>query len=245
MAPDLGVSLIAVLALALIHVLAGRVHRGEEGRSTWLSAASGMSVAYVFVYLLPELAEAQELWLEARPHRRLIWLERQVYLAALVGVLIALGVDRATARPGDRRRFWLETSSFAVYNLLIGVFSVRLTRPIPLVLAVLAFGAHFLVNDRTLQARYGRDYERTARWILAAAILAGWLVAVLLRPPVVVVAPLLALLSGGIILNVIKEELPEQSERRFAALAAGAIGYSLLLLALSRSMRAADHVAGL
>ncbi len=43
---------------------------------------------------------------------------------------------------------------------------------------------------------------------------------------------LLALLGGGIILNVLKEELPEQRESRFWAFALGGLGYAALLLTL-------------
>ncbi len=54
-------SLIAVVALALVHIFAGRL-RFLEGtpRSAWLSGAGGVSVAYVFVHLLPDLSGAQE-----------------------------------------------------------------------------------------------------------------------------------------------------------------------------------------
>ncbi|QMS92109.1 hypothetical protein HUN01_32595 [Nostoc edaphicum CCNP1411] len=46
------------------------------------------------------------------------------------------------------------------------------------------------------------------------------------------VAVLFAFLSGGIVLNVLKEELSEQRESRFWAFAFGTFGYAILLLAL-------------
>ncbi len=42
---------------------------------------------------------------------------------------------------------------------------------------------------------------------------------------------LFAVLAGAIILNVMKEELPEERESRFGAFAAGAAAYTGLLLA--------------
>ena len=45
-------------------------------------------------------------------------------------------------------------------------------------------------------------------------------------------ALLIAFLAGGIILNVLKEELPEERDSRFGAFAFGAAAYAILLLAL-------------
>lgn len=237
MAATAGLPLLGVSLLVVIHLLAGKIHRGAAERPGWLSAASGISVTYVFVHLLPELAEAQEQWLEARPERLWVWLESQVYVAALLGLVLALGLDRATAEPRQQRqRFWLHTVSFAIYNLLIGGLALRLTGAIPLMLAVVAFGAHFLVNDHSLHQQYGRGYERTGRWLLAGAILLGWALAVLWQPPVVLTAALLGVLSGGIILNVIKEELPREHEGRYRAFVLGVAGYTALLLALGYSL---------
>lgn len=46
------------------------------------------------------------------------------------------------------------------------------------------------------------------------------------------IAVLIAFLSGGIVLNVLKEELPRERESRFWALALGAAIYTAILLAL-------------
>ena len=45
-------------------------------------------------------------------------------------------------------------------------------------------------------------------------------------------AVLVAFLSGAVILNVMKEELPEERESRFSAFLAGAAGYAAVLPAL-------------
>ncbi len=61
--PETGTALAtyAVLALlAVVHLTAGKMRfLGGTPRSVWLSAAGGISVAYVFVHVLPDLAEAQ------------------------------------------------------------------------------------------------------------------------------------------------------------------------------------------
>ncbi len=54
-------SLLVALAFAAVHMFGGRMtFLRDVPRSAWLSAAGGVSVAYVFVHVLPELAESQE-----------------------------------------------------------------------------------------------------------------------------------------------------------------------------------------
>jgi hypothetical protein len=50
-----------VTGLMLVHLFAGKL-RFLEGtpRSRWLSMAGGISVAYVFLHVFPELEEAQQ-----------------------------------------------------------------------------------------------------------------------------------------------------------------------------------------
>ena len=54
------------MGLAAIHLYSGRMRFLDVlPRSRWLSVAGGISVAYVFVHLLPDLAEEQETIREA------------------------------------------------------------------------------------------------------------------------------------------------------------------------------------
>ena len=50
--------------------------------------------------------------------------------------------------------------------------------------------------------------------------------------PEVAIAVLVAFLAGGVVLNVLKKELPEERESRFWAFALGATLYAALLLVL-------------
>ncbi len=68
--------------------------------------------------------------------------------------------------------------------------------------------------------------------MLAAAIFLGWLLGLLTAISEAALAVLLAFLAGAVILNVLKEELPEERESRFWAFALGAGMYTALLLML-------------
>jgi zinc transporter ZupT len=71
-----------------------------------------------------------------------------------------------------------------------------------------------------------------ARWILAGAVLGGWALGVAVELPEEAIAVLFAFLAGGIVLNVLKEELPEERESRFLPFLLGSAGYAALLLAI-------------
>jgi hypothetical protein len=66
---------------------------------------------------------------------------------------------------------------------------------------------------------------------LAAAVLAGWLVGLLFDISEAALAVLFAFLAGGVITNVLKEELLQERESRLWAFALGAALYSAVLLA--------------
>ena len=125
-------SALLAAALAAVHLFSGRLRFLDvRPRSRWLSAAGGVSVTYVFVHLLPDLAEEQETIREA-VGESFAFLEQHVYLVALVGLGVFYGLER-TAKVSRRRRrglggrdaagagvFWLHTVSFALYSALIG-----------------------------------------------------------------------------------------------------------------------------
>jgi zinc transporter ZupT len=88
------------------------------------------------------------------------------------------------------------------------------------------------VNDSGLREHHKHIYDRIGRWILAAAIIVGWVLGSATEIGKTAIAVLFAFLAGGIVLNVLKEELPEERESRFWAFALGAGIYTALLLAL-------------
>jgi zinc transporter ZupT len=76
-------------------------------------------------------------------------------------------------------------------------------------------------------------YDLVARWILAGAVALGWLLGMMVEVSEVVLGMLFAFLSGGVILNVLKEALPEERKSRFLPFAGGVMGYAALLILAS------------
>jgi len=237
-------ALLAALGLALVHLYGGKLRfLGGTPRSVWLSTAGGVSVAYVFVHLLPEVSEVQEA-LEDALGGALGFLENHSFLVALVGLVVFYGLERAAKASRKQRGgeahataagvFWLHIGSFALYNLLIGYLLVR--RPegglLALALFFVAMALHFVVNDYGLREHHKAAYTRTGRWVLAGAVLLGWTVALFGEVSEAAIGVLLAFLAGGVVLNVLKEELPAERESRFWPFALGVAVYTALLLSV-------------
>ncbi len=229
--------LIAACVMALLHFFAGRL-RFLAGlpRSRWLSIAGGISVAYVVVHLLPELAEYQEVIAE-RGARIVQATERHVYVVALVGLAAFYGVEnasraeRGSAGEGDdlTGATVFSFATYTLYNATIGYLLVR--REGQLLLFAIALGLHFLVTDYGLREQHGTTYHRYGRWVLSQAVVAGAALGYLAEVPEAFVGVLIAFIGGGTILNVLKEELPTERESRFGAFLAGLVGYTAVLLA--------------
>jgi hypothetical protein len=98
------VAFLAAMGLAVVHLLAGKLRflRGIP-RSRWLSIAGGISVAYVFVHLLPELSQGQEVIVRAVSDG-FAFLEHHVYLVALGGLISFYGLERAAQTSRQRQR---------------------------------------------------------------------------------------------------------------------------------------------
>lgn len=234
--------------LGLVHLFAGTLRFLDSvPRSRWLSFGSGISVAYVFIHLLPELAAGQRV-LEEVDAPLLVAVESHVWLVALLGLVVFYSLERKVRYSRqkntsegredkiDREVFWLHIGSFAAYNVLVGY--LLLHRPetdaglSALLLFWFAMLSHFVVNDYGLREHHREEYTRIARWVLAVAVLGGCLLGFVVDIGEAAIALLLGFLGGGVVLNVMKEELPEERNSSIVPFALGAAAYAALLLAL-------------
>lgn len=238
-----GLQPFVVAVLVLVHLFAGRLRFLDiTPRSRWLSFAGGISVAYVFVHVFPELQEAQHHFSESLGET---WFDHHVYVVAMLGLIVFYGLELFVQREGpdrddresarrDAAVFRLHLAMFVLYNALIGYLLVhRVEQDVRgLLLFAFAYALHFIVNDHGLSSHHRTRYRRIGRWLLSAAVLAGWLAGLVLEVSEGTVHVLFALLAGATILNVLKEELPEDRQSRFLPFVGGAFGYAALMLAL-------------
>lgn len=245
MTPSISVAVIAAaLLFAAVHLFVGRLRRLDGlPRSRWLSLSGGAAVSYIFLHLLPELTAHQRTIdaVAAGPPA----VPQAVYLVALVGLTTFYGLERharfsaRTSGPDQEGGhlppglFWVHALSFAAYNLLVGYLLVHRERPGPteLLLYAVAMALHFMANDHGLRQHYRERYDRIARWLFAGAVVGGCALGFAVELPAAAIALLFAFLAGGVLLNVLKEELPEERESAFLPFLAGVAGYGLLMQA--------------
>ncbi|ESA38208.1 membrane protein [Leptolyngbya sp. Heron Island J] len=234
------------VCLGLVHVFASRTQWVRRiPQRWWVSIAGGVSIAYIFLDILPELSQAQA-EVEHSSVPLVAYLENHVYILALAGLAIFYGLEKLALRSRSHQQktkgsdcthpgvFWLHISSFALYNGILGflLWEAESHGLVACLLLFFALSLHFLVNDIGLQEHHKQAYDRVGRWILAAAILLGWILGRGMHETGAAIAAIWALVAGGIILNVLKEELPEEQESHFGMFVTGAVCYSALLLVL-------------
>src|SRR3954466_13712128 len=108
---------IALLVLAAIHLFANRAKvLGWVWHGQFLSFASGISLAYVFVDLLPALEKGSPVLKQAFGNL-LPFLELHTYLIALLGILFYYGVESAQSKLNNT---WVPISGYLLFNFLVG-----------------------------------------------------------------------------------------------------------------------------
>lgn len=239
----IALAVIAIMGVAVAY--AARLEfLGRDPRSHWLSLASGVTVGYVFLGLLPKLVTSDDEL--AKPANEAIpFLEDHALLVAMLGMVIFYGLAlsryaaarRARAQDGaDQTRattslFWLTVSLHGSYMVLIGYLIEHDAEHDLVRMAALAtvLTIHFVSTDFGLGHHAGGGQPRRGRLVLASCLAAGWVLGTLIDVSEGVVGVSSAFLAGAILLNVLNDELPEAREAHFVPFAAGALASALLL----------------
>lgn len=228
------IALCSVVLFSFVHLFAAKTRKlsiGLQGKI--LSTGGGVAIAYVFVDLLPKLAKS-ELVLQSAFSGIFPYFERHVYVLALAGFLLFFLVDQSRQVFFEKGRFWLSLGSYALFNFFVGYAVCDKNNPEvqPLVLFTIAMGLHYFVNDFSISKEHPKSYGNMARWLLVLSLFCGWAAAVLWTLPAAAVALVSAFIGGGVIMNVIRHELPQNNPHSLSAFFAGAIFYALLLLTI-------------
>lgn len=236
----------AILVFVAVFLAGERLHplRGLiRDRRNIVSFSAGMSIAYVFVRMMPELQGARELLVESAPNPEALRFEGiAIYFLALVGFLCFYGLDRLrpvhAAEPAGAGEHGTGNGHLAGLAAYVGLMSYLLVRDAGESLAAtalytLAFGGHFMALDHSLREGHGESYQRRGRWWMAGSCLLGWLLGVAFVLPEFPLALLMAFISGGVIMTNTLMELAEGRDGRFLPFVVGSLLYGLLLVPLS------------
>ncbi|HEX7079391.1 MAG TPA: hypothetical protein VF329_00050 [Gammaproteobacteria bacterium] len=203
------------------------------------SFGAGVSTAYVFVHLMPELAEAREA-VASSASRTLRYEGMVIYVVALTGFLAFYGLlhfrkrVRAKSAEGGEAAFRVDMAGWGCYVAIAAYLlshTLDGTTASTLTYAV-AIAFHLVAADHAFRREHGAAYAGKGRLVLAAAALAGWLLGVLVALPLTVTAAAVAFVSGAVIINSAVMELPAEKDGRFFAFAIGSAAYTVILTPL-------------
>lgn len=227
----------AALVLASVYIFGQRL-RARSHHRLWVSIAAGVSVATIFVDLLPEISEGQARFSSGPHHDAAIFPEQAIYLAAMFGFVLFYGLEYMVAESasaeGEAGAVFsaLRITAFSGYSSLIAYLLVRniWKGAASLLLYSLAMAFHLLLVDHSLAQERSGWYKSRGRWILALAIMVGWLIGVLTSIPEQWLARITGFICGGVIMNTLVVELPEGRGARFWPFVFAATAYSLVLI---------------
>jgi hypothetical protein len=229
------IALAGSLVLAGAHAFMPALERVSRRHSVSLASfGGGAGLAYVFLYLLFELAKDGARKIHAvlpvgpEPLETLL-----ILLLAAVTAIYLLQMRLLKSPTGEYRGF---AGFFLTYNLLAGAGLVEEARWGAFNLAVyaLALGLHLAFNERLLLDLCPGTHGWRWRGALAGAPVFGCALAAALPLPEALLYGALTVIAGGTIINVIHRELPDPVRLRPAAFLAGVVGYAALIMATWR-----------
>ncbi len=241
-------SLVAALVLAMVYALATFFKQDDEKKGIWnrrrtISAAAGVSVAYIFLDVLPELGAQHLSFLKAAGGDQLPYAEHRIYILALISFIILYGLEHMVLSSRKRRRdviekggsdaiYWLHLTGFTAYSAMIGYLLIERAErgSAALIVYCLAMAIHFLIVDHSMREEHGPVYDRSGHWILAVSVLTGWLIGISVPLSELTFARLFAVLAGGVVITSLKSELPDDREGKFWPFCLGAFIYAMLLI---------------
>lgn len=237
-------SLIIILGFVVIHIFTNYIKfLSRKPRNRLMSLVSGGSIAYVFLHLVPELTHYQEVAEKANLPQWMENINYITYLATLAGLALFYAINQLSEKSQEHNKrkrnmtrpskdiFIMEISAFAMYNMLIGYLLVELSGDyvIDYIIYFIVFSFHFIANNRILHLTHEDLYTKAGRYVLAVSVFIGWLIYQLTPTSDLVIAFFSAFLTGGVVLNILNDELPDEKNNSFPSFMTGLIFITVLL----------------
>ncbi|SEM44743.1 hypothetical protein SAMN04488103_101181 [Gemmobacter aquatilis] len=228
---------LAVSLMAMTFVLGRSIHPLKSilrDRRTLVSFGSGIAAAYLFVGMMPELAEAMvklDSMEGAGGPSGLV-----VYVVALLGFVVFYGLDHFTRATIGGQEANGESEA-RVYGyvpyiwLMTYVMVVEAGESARATLwYAIAMCCHFLTIDHSLSEKRGARYDRRGRYLLGLCVVLGWGTAQIVELSATMTALALGFVSGALTVNSVFTELSEGAGGRFLPFVLGSVLYAALLL---------------
>ena len=164
-----------------------------------------------------------------------------MFFLALIGFLFYLFIEswntrvlkRVSVRENryERPTFWSSIIAYSLLNFVIaytiGDISNSDIQPVFIYSAVMI--AHLLISAHALREYHDFLFRQIGRWVLSFFLLFGWLVGYYFSISEVFLGMMISFIGGGIILNIVRDDIPNNRSVRFIAFFCGSMAYALLV----------------
>lgn len=209
--------LLVALILGAAHLIAPRVKGLIRYPNRQKAFGGGLSVAYVFLHLLPSLDASDDV------------VGPRIYFIALLGFVAFYGLDVMFQPPKHTHptKYHAYLTAFFLYDGLM-VFTLGLQLPPTPVLTLvfaLSLSLDVLDTDLELQEEYGSRFVGSGRWLLLSGVGLGYALNLVRRPHPLVIDILTAALAGFMIFHTFKGEFPVSRNKKFPWFLAGLLTF--------------------
>ncbi len=209
--------LLVALILGAAHLIAPRVKGLIRYPNRQQAFGGGLSVAYVFLHLLPSLDASDDV------------VGPRIYFIALLGFVAFYGLDVMFQPPKHTHptKYHAYLAAFFLYDGLM-VFTLGLQLPPTPVLTLvfaLSLSLDVLDTDLELQEEYGSRFVGPGRWVLLSGVALGYALNLVRRPHPLVIDILTAALAGFMIFHTFKGEFPVSRNKKFPWFLAGLVTF--------------------
>ena len=212
--------LLVALILVAAHLVAPRVQGLVKYPERQQAFGGGLSVAYVFLHLIPSLDAADAV------------VGPRIYFVALLGFVAFYGLDVMFQPPKHAHptKYHAYLAVFFVYDgLLIFTLGLNLApTPILTLVFALSLALDVLNTDLEMQEQYGERFVKRGRRVLLAGVAIGYGLNLLRRPDPVVIDLVTAGLAGFMMFHTNNGVFPVSRNKKFPAFLAGVLAFWLL-----------------
>jgi len=219
----------AAILIGIIHLFGSRISPKESrARYRIISFAAGVSIAYLFLDLLPKTYEAAT------------HLKQWVFAFLLIGFSIVhlsekwMYQHHAGARL-DTELNTVDSIAFFVYNFVVGIALLEKMRENPLegMLFLIPIALHAMLSMASMSNihRSGRE-SLAVKIVLSCSTLYGVLFGIVVKIPRIVDNILISLVAGVLLYIIVREFIPEKEKGQPAFFVAGLAVYVVLAVFL-------------
>lgn len=242
-------AVISALVFSVINLLSFRVrsYTGKDKRRM-LSFFSGITAAFVFLDLLPSLQQTNQnlAFLNSSGEDAVVIYEDTIFLVVFVGFLlffslecIATGGFKHAKTASDKKQNASKTVYFVHFALLVLLqfiisFSLLFQYQFSIIGGVLftfAVSLHLIASDNALKETYPNMQGQNGRYLAAAIPIIGVVISIIFPEKILEASILLAFISGAILYQSIRSEIPTVNRKSSLALfMLGALLYTTILI---------------